>query len=168
MMEPQSTPSPRTTPETAKYDADAASPQAAAVKSGSGGGTSVAASAMALIQAAAAAAAASQNNAPFNNAATAADPETPSSGMGFSPLLQDLALQQQMLQIKHQQIIQQQFLEQQFQRNKEMLQQEHDRQLSMLVAKQVGVSTILLQVAPLYYYGTSSFAKKSRSTLTAN
>ena len=48
-------------------------------------------------------------------------------------LLQDLALQQHMLQVKQQQMIQRQILEQQFQRNREILQVEHERQLSLLL-----------------------------------
>ena len=50
-----------------------------------------------------------------------------------SSILQDLALQQHMLQVKQQQMIQRQILEQQFQRNREMLQVEHERQLSLLL-----------------------------------
>ena len=52
-------------------------------------------------------------------------------------LIQDLALQQHMLQVKQQQLIQRQILEQQFQRNREMLEAEHERQLSLLL-QQVG------------------------------
>ena len=48
-------------------------------------------------------------------------------------ILQDLALQQHMLQVKQQQMIQRQILEQQFQRNREMLEVEHQRQLSLLL-----------------------------------
>ena len=48
-------------------------------------------------------------------------------------ILQDLALQQRMLQVKHQQMIQQNLLEQNFHRNREMLQVEHERQLSIML-----------------------------------
>ena len=57
-------------------------------------------------------------------------PGTPTS---TNSILQDLALQQRMLQVKHQQMIQQNLLEQNFQRNREMLQIEHERQLSIML-----------------------------------
>lgn len=49
------------------------------------------------------------------------------------PLLPDLALQQHMLQVKQQQLLQQQILEQQFQRNREILQEEHERQIGIIL-----------------------------------
>lgn len=57
-------------------------------------------------------------------------PGTPTS---TNSILQDLALQQRMLQVKHQQMIQQNLLEQQFQMNRERLQVEHERQLSIML-----------------------------------
>ena len=47
--------------------------------------------------------------------------------------LHDLAFQQHMLQIKQSQIIQQQILEQQYQRNRDMLQAEHERQMAVFI-----------------------------------
>ena len=59
-------------------------------------------------------------------------------------IIQDLALQQHMLQVKQQQMIQRQILEQQFQRNREMLQVEHERQLSLLLHQVRHYSKILI------------------------
>jgi hypothetical protein len=47
--------------------------------------------------------------------------------------LPDLALQQQMFQVKHQQLIQQKLLEDHFVRNREIMQEEHDRQLGLII-----------------------------------
>ena len=71
-------------------------------------------------------------------ATASANPVIPSSDAAGVPqetnsIIQDLALQQHMLQVKQQQMIQRQILEQQFQRNREMLQVEHERQLSLLL-----------------------------------
>ena len=62
-------------------------------------------------------------------------PSSDAAGVPQEPnsIIQDLALQQHMLQVKQQQMIQRQILEQQFQRNREMLQVEHERQLSLLL-----------------------------------
>ena len=59
-------------------------------------------------------------------------------------ILQDLALQQRMLQVKHQQMIQQNLLEQNFHRNREMLQVEHERQLSIML-QQVRILMVKLE-----------------------
>ena len=72
-----------------------------------------------------------------SSGSNAANPAIPSEAAPqdspTNTILQDLALQQHMLQVKQQQMIQRQILEQQFQRNREMLQVEHERQLSLLL-----------------------------------
>ena len=73
-----------------------------------------------------------------SGATAAANQVNPSSDAAGVPqetnnIVQELALQQHMLQVKQQQMIQRQILEQQFQRNREMLQVEHERQLSLLL-----------------------------------
>lgn len=76
-------------------------------------------SAMAIIQAAAAAAANNHHNQePYPN-----------------NFVHDFAIQQHVIQIKQQQLIQQQILEQQFQRNRDMLQAEHDRQMAVILTQ---------------------------------
>ena len=90
----------------------------------------------------------------WSNASNAANPTTPSDGepqdSPTNTILQDLALQQHMLQVKQQQMIQRQILEQQFQRNREMLQVEHERQLNILL-HQVGFFHAINYPSTLFY-----------------
>merc|ERR1719347_440014 len=45
------------------------------------------------------------------------------------PIIEDIMFQQHMLQMKHQQFIQQQLLEEHYQKNRQMLQSQHEKQL---------------------------------------